>query len=99
MRSATSVLLDFLREAGNLAEDDPDLEKEIYSRQTLSLIRGVLPLEWDKEFGKSVCRLDPSYQMSFQKLMNFAELKKDEINFSLKTRNEDKAGQIKNKSF
>ena len=96
--TATSVLFDFLREAVILAEDYPALEKEIYSRQTLSLIRGVLPLEWDKEFVKSVCGLDPSYEMSFQKLMNFAELKKNEINFSLKTRNEDKGGQIKNKS-
>ena len=35
--------------------------------------------------------------MSFQKLMNFAELKKTDINYSLKTRNEEKVDQ-KNKS-
>ena len=75
--TATSVLFDFLREAVNLAEDYPDLEREIYSRSTLSLIRGVLPLDWDREFVRSVCGLDPSYQMSFRKLMNFAELKKE----------------------
>ena len=77
------MLFDFLREAVNLADDYPDLEKEIYSRQTLSLIHSVLPLECDKEFMKSVCGLDPSYQMSFQKLMNFPELKKNKIDFSL----------------
>ena len=76
--TATSVLLDFLREAINLAKDYPELE-------------------WGKEFVKSVYGLDPSYELSFQKLMNFAELKKNEINFSLKTRNEEK-GVNKNKS-
>ena len=74
--TATSVLFDFLKEAVNLAEDYPDLEKEIYSRSTLSLIRGILPFDWDKEFVGSICGLDPSYQMSLKKLMNFAELNK-----------------------
>ena len=88
--TATSVFFDFLREAVNLATDYPDLKKEIFSRQTVSRIRSLLPYEWDNEFVKSVCGLDPSYEMQFQKLMNFADIKKNEINFSLKTRNEDK---------
>ena len=88
---------DYLRQAVSLADDHPELEKEIYSRQTLSLVRSVLPAEWDREFIKSVGGLNPGYRMSFKKLMNFAEEKKTEIHFSRKTRIEVKEDQEKNK--
>ena len=95
--TAVNDFFDYLRQAVSLADDHPELEKEIYSRQTLSLVRSVLPLKWDREFIKSVSGLNPSYRISFQKLMNFAEEKKTEIHFSRKTRIEVKEDQGKNK--
>ena len=89
-QGAVNKFFDFLRQAQNLAEEHPELERVVYSRHTMSLIRGVIPFEYDREFIRSVGGLNPSFKVSFQKMMGFLEEIKIGIHYSMKTSIEGK---------
>ena len=69
-------ILEFLRECKSLAKEIPQLETEVYNKETLKLLRKVIPRDFREQFDKLVGR-NETIKEDIEDITGFMESNKD----------------------